>query len=62
MTRYLGIIEEEPSKAIGVWFPDLPSCFSGGDTLHEAVAHAPVALALYAKPRRRTLPRRLRAL
>jgi predicted RNase H-like HicB family nuclease len=50
MSQYVAIIEDAgPDKAIGVWFPDLPGCFSGGDTLEEALANAPQAIALYAE-------------
>ena len=50
MFQYVAIIEDAgPDKAIGVWFPDLPGCFSGGDTLEEALANAPEAIALYAE-------------
>ena len=26
-----------PDKAIGIWFPDLPGCFSAGDDVDEAL-------------------------
>ena len=48
MTRYVAIVEEEEDKAVGVWFPDLPGCFSAGDTLDEAMLNAREAVALYA--------------
>jgi predicted RNase H-like HicB family nuclease len=47
MTHYVAIVEEEPDKAIGVWFPDLPGCVSAGDTLDEAMVNAAEALALW---------------
>jgi predicted RNase H-like HicB family nuclease len=48
MTHYVAIIEDAgPDHAIGVWFPDLPGCFSAGDTLDEALASAPEAVALW---------------
>ena len=48
MTHYVAIIEDAgPDKAVGVWFPDLPGCFSAGDTLDEALRNAPEAIALY---------------
>lgn len=59
MTHYVAIIEEEEGKAVGVWFPDLPGCFSAGDTLDEAMHNAREALALYADVLRedgRTMP------
>lgn len=48
LTYYVAIIEDAgPDHAVGVWFPDLPGCFSAGDTLDEAMANAPEALALW---------------
>ncbi len=64
MTHYIAIIEDEDGKATGVWFPDLPGCFSAGDKLDDALTNAQEALALYAQsvgkdgrrlPRPRTL-------
>jgi predicted RNase H-like HicB family nuclease len=59
--HYLALIEEEPGKAVGVIFPDLPGCFSAGDTLQDALMNAREAIALYfedsdaERPRPRTL-------
>ncbi len=48
MTHYVAIIEDAgPDFAVGVWFPDLPGCISAGDTLDEALANAPEAVALW---------------
>jgi predicted RNase H-like HicB family nuclease len=65
MAHYIAIIEDAgPDRAIGVWFPDLPGCTSGGDDIDEALRNAPEALELYAEslqedgkllPRPRTL-------
>jgi predicted RNase H-like HicB family nuclease len=49
MTHYVGIVEEEEGRAIGVWFPDLPGCVSAGDTLDEAMLNAAEALELWAE-------------
>ena len=49
MPHYVAIVEEEKSKAIGVWFPDLPGCISAGDTLDEAMLNAAEALELWAE-------------
>jgi predicted RNase H-like HicB family nuclease len=50
MSQYVAIVEDAgPDKAIGVWFPDLPGCFSAGDTLDEAISKAADAVALYAE-------------
>src|SRR5258708_39201062 len=46
--RYPIAIEPGDSKhAWGVVVPDLPGCFSAGDTLDEAIANAPEAIALW---------------
>jgi predicted RNase H-like HicB family nuclease len=65
MAHYIALIEDAgPDRAIGVWFPDLPGCTSGGDDIDEALRNAPEALELYAEsyeedgkslPRPRTL-------
>ncbi|WLA87039.1 MULTISPECIES: type II toxin-antitoxin system HicB family antitoxin [Bradyrhizobium] len=65
MAHYVAIIEDAgPDYAVGVWFPDLPGCTSGGDDIDEALRNAPEALKLYAEglrddgqelPRPRTL-------
>ncbi len=48
MTHYVAIVEDGGTEnATGIWFPDLPGCFSGGDTLDEALANAPEAIQLY---------------
>ena len=57
--HYVAIVEEEPGKAAGLWFPDLPGCFSAGDTLDEAMLNAREALSAYAQTLReddRTMP------
>lgn len=49
MPHYVAIVEESGlDRAVGVWFPDLPGCFSGGDDLDEALRNAPEAIGLYA--------------
>src|SRR4030081_1673900 len=50
MPHYVAIVEEAgPEKAVGIWFPDLPGCFSAGDDVDEALRNAEEALALYAE-------------
>ena len=59
MTHYVAIIEEEADRAIGVWFPDLPGCFSAGDTVDEAMTNARQAVSLWAEvlaDRSRSMP------
>ena len=60
MAQYVAIIEDAgPDHAVGVWFPDLPGCISGGDDIDGALRNAPEAPELYAEsfelPRPRTL-------
>jgi predicted RNase H-like HicB family nuclease len=50
MTHYVAIVEDAGAdKAIGIWFPDLPGCFSAGDDVDDALRNAHEALALYAE-------------
>ncbi|MBM3530046.1 MAG: HicB family protein [Alphaproteobacteria bacterium] len=50
MPHYVAIVEDAGSeKAVGLWFPDLPGCFSAGDTVDEALLNAGEALSLYAE-------------
>jgi predicted RNase H-like HicB family nuclease len=54
MPHYVAIVEDAgPEKAVGVWFPDLPGCFSAGDDIDEALHNAQEALALYAESQAR---------
>lgn len=48
MTHYIAIVEEgDDTHATGIWFPDVPGCFSGGDSFEEAMANAPEALRVH---------------
>jgi predicted RNase H-like HicB family nuclease len=50
MTHYVAIVEDAGAeKAIGIWFPDLPGCFSAGEDIDDALRNAHEALALYAE-------------
>jgi predicted RNase H-like HicB family nuclease len=50
MAHYIAITEDAgPDHAVGIWFPDLPGCFSAGDDIDEALHNAPEALELYAE-------------
>ncbi len=47
--HYVAIVEDPgPDQAVGVWFPDLPGCFSAGDDIDEALRNAAEALSAYA--------------
>ena len=45
--NYAIAIEHEKGRAWGVEFPDLPGCFSAGDTLDEALENAREAAAFH---------------
>ena len=50
MPHYVAIVEDaSPEKAVGIWFPDLPGCFSAGDDVDEALRNAGEAIELYAE-------------
>jgi predicted RNase H-like HicB family nuclease len=50
MRHYVAIVEDAGSDtAVGIWFPDLPGCFSAGDTIEEAMLNAAEAIGLYAE-------------
>ena len=40
-------MHKDEDSAVGVVFPDLPGCFSAGDTYDKAIANAHAALRLY---------------
>ncbi len=48
ISAYLALIDDsDPATAVSVWFPDLPGCFSAGDSVEEALLNAEEALALH---------------
>ena len=49
MRIYFAIVHKDKDSAVGVVFPDLPGCFSAGDTYDKAIANAHQALRLYAE-------------
>lgn len=48
MKTYFAILHKDRDSAVGVVFPDLPGCFSAGDSYDEAIRNAEQALRLYA--------------
>ena len=45
--RYAAVIHKDAESVYGVAVPDLPGCFSAGDTLEEAVESAQEAIACH---------------
>lgn len=58
--QYIAFFERDPEvKGFGVIFPDLPGCFSQGNTYENAVRRAHEALSLYADGEKIPEPRTL---
>ncbi|MGK2740235.1 type II toxin-antitoxin system HicB family antitoxin [Tepidicaulis sp. LMO-SS28] len=49
MKYYIAVIHKDPDSVYGVHFPDVPGCFSAGETLDEAILHAGEALRFHAE-------------
>lgn len=47
--RYVALIEHEPGTLYGVRFPDLPGCYSSGDSAGDAAENAMEAVRLWAE-------------
>lgn len=47
MKTYFAFIHKDPDSVYGVVFPDVPGCFSAGDTYEQAIANAGQALRLH---------------
>lgn len=45
--RYAALLHKDENSSYGVSFPDLPGCFSGGETEERAMRNAAEALALH---------------
>jgi predicted RNase H-like HicB family nuclease len=45
--RYSVFVHKDPDSSFGVMFPELPGCFSAGETLDEALVNAGEALAMH---------------
>ncbi|MEE9405322.1 MAG: type II toxin-antitoxin system HicB family antitoxin [Algisphaera sp.] len=45
--RYPIVIHKDPKSCFGVTVPDLPGCFSAGDTLDEAIEQAREAIIFH---------------
>ena len=50
MQTYIAVVDKDPGSAYGVWFPDVPGCFSAADTSEELFEKAIEALSLHINP------------
>ena len=47
--HYVAFIHKDPGSAYGVSFPDVPGCYSAGDTLQEATQNAAEGLGSFVR-------------
>jgi len=47
--HYVALIHKDPDSAYGVSFPDLPGCYSAGDTLEETTRNATEGLGSFVR-------------
>ena len=47
MTHYIGVVHKDADSSYGIAFPDLPGCFSTGESLAELERNAIEALELF---------------
>lgn len=47
--HYVALIHKDPSSAFGVSFPDLPGCYSAGDSLQKATTNAVEGLGAFVR-------------
>ena len=57
MTGFIGVVEKDPGSAWGVWFPDVPGCFSAADEVDDLFPNACLALAFHLEGQEAPLPR-----
>lgn len=47
MKTYFAVVDKEPDSAYGMWFPDVPGCFSAADDEADIMKNAIEALLLH---------------
>ncbi len=47
MKTYIAVVSKDAGSAFGVWFPDVPGCFSAADEEADILANAIQALGLH---------------
>ena len=47
MTHYIGLVDKQADSAWGVWFPDVPGCFSAADRAEDILSNACQALEIH---------------
>ena len=45
--HYVAVVDKDADSAYGVWFPEVPGCFSAADNFGEIVPNAIEALSLF---------------
>ena len=49
MSTYYGIVDKDPDSAYGIYFPDVPLCFSAADEIEDLLPNAIEALSISAE-------------
>ena len=47
MQTYIAVVDKDEGSAFGLWFPDVPGCFSAADSEGDLLGNAVHALALH---------------
>lgn len=47
MQTYIAVVEKDEGSAFGLWFPDVPGCFSAADDQKDIIRNAIEALTLH---------------
>ena len=59
MTHCIGVVEKGPGSACGIWFPDIPGCFSAADDEDDLFPNACQAIILHLEGEQMPKPRKI---
>lgn len=59
MTHFIGVVEKDPGSAYGIWFPDIPGCFSAADDEEDLFPNACQAIILHLEGEEIPEPRKI---
>ena len=59
MQYFYAVVDKDESSAFGVYFPDLPGCFSAADAIEDVLPNACEALELWFEDEEAVIPQRL---
>jgi predicted RNase H-like HicB family nuclease len=61
-TKFIVLLFDEPEGGYSVEIPELPGCFTEGDTVEEALANAREAIACHLDPHEPAASRKVRVM